>query len=228
MSVAVSAYASFITDAGDSGLLLPLAGVSLALLWFSHSRRLAWLMLRSLLLALGLIAILKLLFLSCAAHWQPGLTSPSGHACLSAAVYGMLGTLLAAGRSPTVRVAIGIGLAFLVGLIAYSRMALGVHTGLEVLIGLCVGLLAQLWFAAASARLVLQPVDLRLFGLGLLATVVVSFGLRLPAESLLRHMARRVGETCTLPRFDAPGALLQAPAPLPALAQPRAQAPGGA
>jgi len=192
-----SPVATFFTDAGDSGVLLPVALVGVVTLWFFHSRRLAWLLLRSVLLAGLFIAALKILFLSCAAHWAPGLSSPSGHACLSAVVYGTLATLVASGRPAPVRVAIYVVTAAFVAAICVSRVTLGVHTVLEVAVGLSVGLIAQLWFAWSYARMAPLRIDLRTFGAALLVTVLVAFGIRLPAESLIRHMAKRLGEKCT-------------------------------
>jgi len=188
--------ASFFTDAGDSGVLLPIALVGVVTLWFFHSRRLAWLLLRSVLVAGLLITVLKILFLSCAAHWAAGLSSPSGHACLSAVVYGTLATLVSAGRPMPARVVIYVATAAFVAAICVSRVTLGVHTWLEVVVGLSVGLVAQLWFAWSYARMAPLRIDLKIFGAALLVTVLVAFGVRLPAESLIRHMAKRLGEKC--------------------------------
>ncbi len=188
--------ASFLTDAGDSGVLLPIALVGVGTLWFFHSRRVAWLLLRSVLVAGVFIAALKILFLSCAAHWATGLSSPSGHACLSAVVYGTMATLVAAGRAPAVRALIYALTALFVAAIGVSRVTLGVHTWLEVGVGLSVGLLAQLWFAWSYRQTAPVRIDLKTFGAALAVTVLLAFGIRLPAESLIRHLARRLGEKC--------------------------------
>ncbi len=188
--------ARFLTDAGDSGVLLPLALVGVGTLWFFHSRRLAWLLLRSVLAAGALITVLKVLFLSCGAHWASGLSSPSGHACLSAVVYGTLATLISAGRPPAARVAIHAAAIAFVAVVAVSRVMLGVHTWLEVAVGLGVGVLAQAWFAWSYAHMEPLRLDLRVFGVTLVATMLVAFGIRLPAESIIRHLAKRLGEKC--------------------------------
>jgi membrane-associated phospholipid phosphatase len=194
-----------LTDVGDSGLLLPIALVGVGTLWFFHSHRLAWLLLRSVLLAGVLITALKVLFLSCAAHWAPGLSSPSGHACLSAVVYGTLATLIASGRPVLARAAIYLFTAAFVGAIAVSRVVLGVHTWLEVLVGLSVGVVAQIWFAWSYVHMAPLRIDLKIFGAALIATLLVAFGIRLPAESLIRHLAKRLGEKC----------MAAAPSPVP-------------
>jgi membrane-associated phospholipid phosphatase len=199
--------ASFFTDAGDSGVLLPIALVGVGTLWFFHSHRLAWLLMRSVLLAGVLITALKVLFLSCAAHWAAGLSSPSGHACLSAVVYGTLATLIAAGRPVAVRAAIYLGTALFVAAICVSRVTLGVHTWLEVGVGLGVGALAQVWFAWSYARMAPLRIDLKTFGAALMATLLVAFGIRLPAESLIRHLAKRLGEKCVAVAPATPGAV---------------------
>ncbi len=193
---------TFFTDAGDSGVLLPMSLVCAATLWLFHSQRLAWLLLRSVILAGVVIAVLKVFFLSCGAHWQPGLISPSGHACLSAVVYGTMGTVASAGRPALVRAAITALVALLIGAITISRVALGIHTWTEVIVGLSVGILAQLLFAWSFARMQPPRVDLKTFGVALMTTVMVAFGIRIPAESFIRHIARHVGENCEIVDAD--------------------------
>ncbi len=198
-------FLNLITEAGDSGVLLPLALVSAAMLWLYHSSRAAWLLLRSVLAACTLIALLKLLLLACGAHWhigqfgQTSLVSPSGHACLSAAVYGSLGSLVAAGRPVLARLAIGVLVFLLVGTIAVSRVALGVHSWAEVLVGLLVGLSAQLVFAYSYFRAQPLRIDLKIFAMTISATVLLAFGVRIPAESLIRHLAKHMSESCQAP-----------------------------
>ncbi|SPE36249.1 membrane hypothetical protein [Burkholderiales bacterium] len=201
-NVAFSSFTVVVTSASDSGVLLPVALVSAGMLWLFQSRRAAWLLLRSVFLAVVLIAALKVFFLSCGAHWQASLISPSGHACLSAAVFGILGTVAAAGRPAPARIAIAALVALLVGIIAISRVVVGVHTWTEVIVGLAVGVSAQLWFAWSYARTQPPPVDLKTFGLVLSATLLLAFGIRLPAESFIRHMTKRVGWSCELAASD--------------------------
>jgi membrane-associated phospholipid phosphatase len=209
--LALPSWTRYVTDAGDSGVLVPVVLVSAGVLWFFHSRRVAWLQLRSVLAAIAVIAVLKLMFLSCGVHWGAVLTSPSGHACLSMVVYGTLASLLAGGRPPAARAAIYAVTGLVVGAIAVTRVALGVHTWIEVVVGLLVGGLAFAWFAWSYTRLGPQRLQLRSFGLAVLLTAVVVFGVRLPAESFLRHLARRMGDNCalSLPQDIAAAAPLQ-------------------
>jgi len=196
--VPVVSFSSFLTGAGDSGVLLPIALISAALLWLWHSGRAAWLLLRSVLLAIVGVSFLKVYFLSCGAHWQADLISPSGHACLSTAVFGSLGIVAATGRGVYTRAGIGALAALLVGIIASSRVVIGVHTWTEVLVGLAVGGGALLSFAWSYARTAPPRIDLMTFGVALLATMMLTFGIRLPAESIIRHFARNIGDKCDL------------------------------
>ena len=177
---------------------MPVVLASAGLLWVSQSGRSAWLLLRSILLAAVLISLLKVLFLSCASHWQPDLVSPSGHACMSAAVFGCLGIVAAAGRPAAVRAGIAVLVALLVGVIAVSRVLIGVHSWTEVLVGLFVGVSALLLFAWSYARTAPPRIDLKTFGVTLITTLLLALGVRLPGESLLRHAARHIGENCEL------------------------------
>jgi hypothetical protein len=211
---------NLLTDAGDSGVLLPLAAVACAVLWLFQSHRMAWLMARSVAASSVAITVLKLFFLSCGAHLQAGLLSPSGHACLSAVVYGCLGTAAAAGRPVAVRWTIGVAVTALVGIIAFSRITLGVHTWIEVSVGLAVGVAGQQWFAWSARRVPTRRVDGRIFAAAVAATFLFAFGLRLPAESLLRHLAKRVGVSCA-----AAGADHRATSPPPASRSGARQAP---
>lgn len=191
-------FTIFATNVGDSGVLLPVALVSAAVLWFFHSRRLAWLLLRSVLFAALAIAVLKLWFLSCGAHWFLFISSPSGHACMSAVVYGVLASLLARAQPARVQWVLYGSALLIVTAVAATRVALGVHTLPEVLIGTLVGALAYAWFAVSYARMPPVALDYRIFGVALAASVLLAYGVRLPAESLLRHLARRLGENCAL------------------------------
>lgn len=177
---------------------MPLSLISAALVWLWHSGRAAWLLLRSVLLAVVAVTVLKVLFLSCAAHWQPDLVSPSGHACLSAAVFGSLGIVAAAGRGAFSRLVIALVVALLVAIIASSRVLIRVHTWTEVIVGLLVGVLALLLFAWSYMRTAPPRIELVTFGVTLLATMMLTFGIRLPAESVIRHVARNIGENCEL------------------------------
>jgi membrane-associated phospholipid phosphatase len=127
-----------LTDFGDSALLLPLAIV--LTVWLLATRplvvTLAWLL--TLIAANGLIGLSKIYFLGCPA--RSPLHSPSGHTGFSILVYGGL-TIIAvsATRSRRSRAAIVTAGACLVAAIAISRIALGLHNTLEVVLGALIG-----------------------------------------------------------------------------------------
>lgn len=131
-----------LTNFGDQGLILPFVFSVGLMLWFSQARREAiiWVLVTG--TALGTMLLLKLTFLPCG-HLLPdwNLRSPSGHAASGFIAYGGFAVLEAQLRSARwQKVAIlGAGLLFAC-LIAGSRLALGVHTIPEVLLGGLVGL----------------------------------------------------------------------------------------
>lgn len=204
------------TDAGDSGLLIPVIGVLAILMGIYHSPRLAFLLVRTMVLAGALIALAKLVFLSCGARWNLDLISPSGHTCLSVVTYGMIATLLGSGRSAPVRVLLACLAGVVIGAIAVTRLILQVHTVAEVLVGLGVGLLAYLSFLLPFARMEPLRIDLRVFGVALAATFLLALGIRLPAESMLRHFARHAAFSCAAPdRARAAESEGRRPVPMP-------------
>lgn len=174
-----------------------MALVGMALLWRYQSRQVAWLLARTVLVGSLAIIALKLLFLSCGFDWVSDLRSPSGHAGLSMIVYGTLAAILANGRRSWLQWVIWMVTVLIVLIIAVSRLTLRVHTAIEVVVGLAVGALALLWFVISLAKLPKFKVDPLRFGLGLGATLVLSFGVRLHAESLIRHLARHLAQSCS-------------------------------
>jgi membrane-associated phospholipid phosphatase len=134
-----------ITDFGDSAVGLPLAAlVVVALLASGWSRgAIAWLL--SVAACGAVMAAFKVMFRAasgeCGAVVQAvPVFSPSGHAALSAVVYGGL-AVLGGRRVPALaRAVIGLATAIWVGLIASSRVAVQAHTPIEVAAGLVVGL----------------------------------------------------------------------------------------
>jgi PAP2 superfamily len=128
--------ATFITNFGDLAVLLPIAVTVLTwLLWSPDSRRsgAAWAV--AVVFCGGSIALLKVYFSACPTGT---IDSPSGHAALSFLVYGAL-ALIIAERSKQLTVpaiAAGLGLALA---IAGSRIVIGAHDGVDVLIGLVIG-----------------------------------------------------------------------------------------
>ncbi len=177
-----------ITDFGDSAVTVPLALFCVAYLLLARRHRAALALALSSGGAALVILLLKLALQSC----LPGrngalLTSPSGHAALSASVYGGLALLLSQGlpRRPLLLTAT----ALLVAGIAASRLALKAHTPPEILLGLLVGG----GFALLMARLICgePPFHPQRGSLLALAALILlaTYGLRSPAEQIIRHMA---------------------------------------
>lgn len=181
-------YARFVTDFGDQAVLLPLA-VCVAVVFASNGwRRGAFAWTAAVGGTFGLMLALKLSFLACG-HLLPvaGLQSPSGHTAAAAAVYGGLLALAARRLTGSERWALPCAM-FVAFVIGTSRVALGVHTGLEVVIGGSVGVCGAL----AAAMLAGAPPPTLKIGrvVAVSLTVLLLFhGFRMPAEAAIRTMA---------------------------------------
>lgn len=180
--------AQFVTDFGDQAVLLPLAAGVILMFALAGWRRgaLAWA--AAVVGTLALMLVSKLGFLACG-HLLPGghIRSPSGHTAAGAAIYG--GLLAVAARLSTGHGRWTLACALLVTLvIGASRLALGVHTGLEVaaggVIGVC-GAMAADRFAGAP------PARLRIGRLAAMTILVLALlhGTHMPAEAVIRSAA---------------------------------------
>ena len=188
---AVMTAVGFVTDFADQAVILPLAvgtAVVLALAgWWRGA--IVW----SLAVGgtLAAMAVLKLASSACG-HLLPisGLHSPSGHTAAAGAVYGGLLAIGAERVSGHARwtLACALSLAVVIGL---SRLALGVHTVTEVVVGGMVGLCGALVLAWQGG---LPPPGLRLAPMAILALAVMAafHGLHLPVESELRAGAGHI------------------------------------
>lgn len=190
-------------------MILPLAAaVTVAMLWTGWRRgAVAWIsMVAAALLTMG---VLKVVFAACRhlLPW-PELHSPSGHTASAAVIYGGLVTLLVHRGKHSRRIAVlaaaGFGLIF-----GLSRLALGVHSLIEVVVGGAVGVLAALCLVALAGD---PPPGWRLAPVclaGLLAAAIFH-GTHLRAEYEIDRFAMRdvwpltVCRTPTagLPRID--------------------------
>jgi len=130
------------TDLADPTLLL-LGGLGVFFyLWSDDERRgLA----RSWALAFGLCVFLTITskfasILIGGTQARPfGLRSPSGHVAIATGFYGCCALMLATGRSQAARVLICVGTVMLVGMLAASRIMLGLHTVPEIVIAFAIG-----------------------------------------------------------------------------------------
>ncbi len=175
-----------VTNFADQAVILPLAATIAAALALAGWRRgaLAWSVVITGILALMLT--LKLASAACG-HLLPGgeLRSPSGHTAAAGAVYGGLLAGLArrvAGHARWTPVC-AVAAALLVGA---SRLALGMHTAIDVAVGGAVGVggaMVLTWLAGTP------PPGLRLAPLAAVAVavIVVFHGFHLVAEAAIRN-----------------------------------------
>jgi membrane-associated phospholipid phosphatase len=180
---------NLVSDAGDSAILLPLAFLLIAALW--HYQR--WPAAAALIVALAacgaVMVVLKLALMACGQTWNSAMVSPSGHASMSAAVYGALG-IIAARQTPRWQQPVIVMASWLfIGLIAISRVVVGAHSYAEVGLGLLVGAAALCLFAVRYFRLPKAPMNLALLATLSAATLLLLHGSHLPVEKLLRRFA---------------------------------------
>ncbi|MDR3517034.1 MAG: phosphatase PAP2 family protein [Azospirillaceae bacterium] len=129
-----------VTNFGDGTVLAPLvvfiAGWTYWCGWKSGAA-----VLGSSLLGAGLlITAEKLVMIGCGPAIPVfAIHSPSGHAALSAAVYGSLALVTGRQERTPTRYALYLAAAALIGLIAWSRVVLQLHTVGEVIVGLFTG-----------------------------------------------------------------------------------------
>lgn len=139
-----------ITVLGEGELLGPLAIVVGIVLWLKRGRREGQFYLGSVLIAYAFYGILKWAF----ARPRPNIilrldgagwySFPSGHAMMSAVIVGLAVMLL------TERTLARGAVAFLVAMIAFSRVYLGVHYPTDVIAGLLAG---TAWLLGVTERI---------------------------------------------------------------------------
>jgi len=186
----MSIFWQFITDFGDSSVTLSLAAFVLIYLLLLARWRTAGAWAASVVGCAAAMALLKLSLRSCAQILAtPMLTSPSGHAAMSATVYGGFALLLTPRPAPWQRVPALA--AALVLAIALSRLAPQAHQPAEVLVGLAIGGAATLLFRRLRGKTV-PP--LPIFGLfaGALLLAAATHGARWPVEDSVDHLAQLI------------------------------------
>lgn len=180
----------FLTDFADQAVLLPVALTVAVGLWLQGWRRGAAAWAIAVVGTVGVMGGLKLAFFACG--WMipwAGLTSPSGHTAIAALVFGGFSMVLPSGRA-------GVGAAALAGLLAatlfgLTRLALGVHTVPDVLVGGAVGLVGAIAMRQIAGK---RPQGLGwrrlLAAVGLVA--LAFHGQRLAAETRLHWWALKL------------------------------------
>lgn len=185
-----------LTDFGDLAVTLPLAAVVLVwLLRVARWRAAAWWM-AALGLCIFLTAVSKVLFFACPP--VPNLNSPSGHAAMSALVYGAIALISAAELDGWRRTAaVAAGIAFIAA-IAGSRVLLSVHSALEVGVGLAIGGAALALFAWQYLRRHPAVPSLRPLVAMSIVLVALLHGEELRAEPFLQFLSSylQVAKAC--------------------------------
>ncbi len=178
---------NFLTDFGDQAVILPVMLLVAAVLALLGWRRgaLAWMVGVS--GTLGVMLVLKLLFSACGDLLPDvDIHSPSGHTAAAAVTYGGLVALLGASGGTTLATALAVAIVF-----GISRVALGVHTPPEVLLGGAVGLAGVALLVRLAGR---PPAVRRRLNTGLAAACVVGFllfhGAHVRAETAIGRLAQ--------------------------------------
>ena len=175
-----------LTDFADQAVVLPLIATVALMLGVLGWRRgaLAWLVAVG--LSFALVLLLKLVFASCGPALDlAGLRSPSGHAAAAGGIAGGIAVVLGRGRGYVMATA---GLAAL--LIGVTRVALGLHTPAEVVLGGALGMLGVLGFALLAGRP--PPLRLRWLFAAVVAVALLLHGLHLDVETRIRAVAFRL------------------------------------
>ena len=188
---------TFLTDFADQAVILPtVVAIAIALLAQGWRRgAAAWALV--VVATFAAVLTLKLLFLACATSFATGdIRTPSGHVAAATVVAGGLAALLLRRRSAALPLAALVAI-----VIGISRLALGLHSPAEVVIGAGVGL------AGAAALLVLAgrpPEGLGVRRIAVIAAVVAVLfhGLHLPAEAHIRSTAWRFAHLLAVCQSD--------------------------
>lgn len=189
----------FLTNFADQAVVLPVVFAIATVLAMQGWRRGALVWLGVVFVTFGLMLFLKLAFIACSRlAGVIDIHSPSGHVAAATVVCGGLAALLTRHRAGILSVAM---LAAVV--IGVSRLALGMHSVPEVVLGALVGL------AGATALLLFVGAPPTLNPGRLLAVVVIVaalfHGMHLPAEAAIRHTAFRAAHMLSVCQPEADG-----------------------
>lgn len=184
--------AGWITNFGDTGVVLPLSALLVIALWWLESGRSAWIFFRALLICLIGMALLKILFISCGHSLGSTIESPSGHTSLSAFFYGSIATLCWARRPGPIGLAAAIAALALTIAVGISRLMLNAHNLPEVILGGMVGALTLAGFTIPYLKIPHTDLRLRRVAILLLPIFLLTYGSILPAEQFLRDLIPRL------------------------------------
>lgn len=181
---------TWVTDLGDSAVIGAVALVTaLQLAWWGN-RRAAWTLLIALFAAAAGIGILKVAFIGCGVElFSLNVRSPSGHVAMSAAVFGVLAAIFARSLGGWARIVAPLTAILLVCAIAVTRVALGMHSIDEVLVGMAVGGVVGMASYGLLRPAAATPIRVaRLLAL-VAVTAILMDGVSLPAEQFVRTLA---------------------------------------
>jgi membrane-associated phospholipid phosphatase len=184
---------NFITDFADQAVVLPLVvavGVGLLVQGWRRGAA-AWAV--AVLATFSVMLALKLAFLACPAS---EIRTPSGHVAAASVVAGGLAALLL--RRSRMALLLAAGVAALIGM---TRLALGAHTPVEVLVGAAVGL-AGAWALVSLAGRPPAGIDARRIAVLAGAVVLIFHGMHLPAEAHIRNTAWRFAQSLVVCQSD--------------------------
>ena len=177
----------FLTDFGDSAVLLPLSAVVLIWLLATRSMNAAIWWIGVLVVFGAVIGGLKMLFFACPPAVD--VRSPSGHAGFSMLVYGSIAAIIAVQRRTALtRAAIMLAAVALVIGIAVSRVILHMHSRTETLIGVLIGAAAVAVFVFGYRRTTTSQRLMAPLLFAVVLTAGVFHGARLNAETNLHTL----------------------------------------
>lgn len=133
---------------GDAGFVLPATGGLAVALWAAGDRRCALALTAGAAFCGALTALAKILAM---AFLGPPLYSPSGHAALATILFASLAALLAraGGRAAVIGAAICVAA---MSVVAIERVAIGVHSLEEAIVGVAIGALSFALFLILAPR----------------------------------------------------------------------------
>ncbi len=182
-----------ITDLGDSAVTLPMAAVTILILVVLRRVRPALLWGGSIVACAATIGVLKLILTAAAPHHSlTGFSSPSGHAGMSAIVYGGFVLLIGPSLRPVWRVVAQLGALILIIAIAVSRLVLHEHSIAETMVGLAVGLAALGVLRAGLRRMPAERLPGVVLCAAALAVVGLMHGTRWHTEPMIRALSSEV------------------------------------
>jgi membrane-associated phospholipid phosphatase len=182
---------TFLTDFGDSAVLLPLSAVMLVWLLAAQRYRTAMWWAGALALLGILTGGLKVMFAACPP--TRALNSPSGHTGFSMLVYGALALLIASNRRTLGRALILLTAITFAAAIAISRVILGMHSIPETILGLAIGSACLALFAVGYDRREQRSGSLVALAVIVALTVGLLHGHRLNFEHDMRGIGDWIG-----------------------------------